>query len=323
MNKLLAIVFMLASFAASCFAEEAKAARANKPEPRLHRIDPQTPEGLQELFKYTGEALPFVSGHRGGSWTGYPENCLATFEHTLAHTYAILEIDPRYTKDGQIVVYHDPSLGRTSEGQGRVADMTLAELQKLKLKDRDGNLTEFTMPTLDETLEWARGRTILVLDQKDVPVAERVKKITEHKAEAYTVVIVNSFKDAAACHALNPKIMMEVMIPTRAKAAEFDKLGIPWRNVFAFVGHNPPEDEELYKLIHAKGACCMIGTSRNLDLKFLKKEVSELKPLEPEYRAFMKRGADLIETDIPVPLGELLYSETRVPAGKQKFFETK
>ena len=52
-------------------------------------------------------------------------------------------------------------------------------------------------------LAWARGTTILVLDQKDVSVAVRVRKIAEHKAEACAILIVNNFQDARACYALN------------------------------------------------------------------------------------------------------------------------
>ncbi len=251
---------------------------------------------------------------------GFPENCLATFSNTLQHTFSLMEIDPRYTKDGEIVIFHDPTLERTSTGQGRVADRTLAELRRLQLKDTEGNVTPHRIPTLDEALEWARGRTILVLDQKDVPVTVRVKKISEHKAESFAMVIVNSFKDAQAAYALNTNVMMEVMIPNQAKIAEFEKFGIPWRNVVAFVGHTPPEDRELYEMIHRKGANCMIGTSRHLDLRFIKEKMSSLQPLEPEYRAFLERGADLIETDIPVQLGPLLFHNTTVPASKRQYF---
>jgi glycerophosphoryl diester phosphodiesterase len=289
---------------------------------KLHRIDAQSAQGLQELFRFTGEPLPLVSGHRGGPDKGFPENCLPTFERTLSRGFAMLEIDPRYTKDGAIVVFHDATLERTSTGKGKVADHTLAELKQLRLKDNDGNVTEFQMPTLDEALEWARGKTVLVLDQKDVPVAVRVKKIEEHRAEGHAMLIVNTFKDAQACHAANPNVMMEVMIPSRAKAAEFDTLGIPWRNVVAFVGHVPPEDKGLYELIHAKGAHCMIGASRNLDRQFIRREVADLKLLEPAYRAFLQRGADLIETDIPAHLGPMLYGATPVPAAKRQFFRS-
>jgi glycerophosphoryl diester phosphodiesterase len=233
----------------------------------------------------------------------------------------MLEVDPRYTKDGEIILHHDATLERTTTGRGRVADFTLAELKQLRLKDPQGNATEFPIPTLDEALEWARGNAILVLDQKDVPAADRVRKIEQHQAEGYAMLIAYSFKDVQAVYALNPNIMMEVMVPNRDKVAEFDKLGVPWRNVVAFVGHNPPEDPMLYEQIHARGACCMIGTSRNLDRRYLSQEVPDLRPLEPDYRAFLKRGADLIETDIPAQLGPLLYGTTPVPEAKRAWFQ--
>lgn len=296
---------------------------AAEPPPRVHRINPKTPAGLHDLFKHTGEPLPFVSAHRGGAAKGWPENCLPTFEETLKHSFATLEIDPRYTKDGAIVVHHDATLERTTTGKGRVVDFTLAELKQLKLKDTEGNVTEFRMPTLGEALEWARGKTILVLDQKDVPATERARKVAEHKAEACAMLIVSSFKDVQAVHAFNSNIFMEVMIPNREKVAEFDKLGVPWRNVVAFVGHVPPEDTRLYEMIHERGALCMIGTSRNLDRKFITRQVHDIKLLETDYRAFLQRGADLIETDIPRELGPMLFGSTPVPLAKKDYFHAK
>jgi glycerophosphoryl diester phosphodiesterase len=287
---------------------------------RQYFIDAKTPQGLQELLKYTGETLPLVSGHRGGASLGYPENCIATFEHTLSHTFAMLEIDPRYAKDGAIVVHHDARLERTTNGKGLVADYSLAELKQLRLKDTAGNLTEQQIPTLDEVLQWAGGKTILVLDQKDVPVTARVKKIEEHKAEAYVLLIVYSYKDAQTCYALNPNIMMEVMVPSRDKVAEFDKLGVPWKNVVAFVGHIPPEDANLYAEIHRRGAHCLVGTSRNLDRQFLTGQIGDITQLEPAYRALHQRGADLFETDIPVQLGTLLFSASSPPGSKTAYF---
>jgi glycerophosphoryl diester phosphodiesterase len=290
-------------------------------EPARYCIDAKTPQGLMDLLKFTGEPLPLVSGHRGGAAIGFPENCIPTFEHTLAHTFAMLEIDPRYAKDGTIVVHHDATLERTTTGKGPVTDFSLDELKQLRLKDLKGNVTDYQMPTLDELLEWARGKAILVLDQKDVPALTRVKKIEEHQAEAYAMVIVSSFKDVKACYEQNPNVMMEVMIPSLEKVAEFDKLGVPWRNVVPFVGHVPPEDLKLYEAIHARGACCMIGTSRNLDRQVSSGQVADIKELQPAYHAFFKRGADLIETDIPAQLGPLLYRSLEPPAGKKRYFQ--
>jgi glycerophosphoryl diester phosphodiesterase len=288
--------------------------------PALHALAPRTPQELQELFKHTAEPLPLVSAHRGGPQKNLPENCLATFENTLRHTFAVLEVDPRYTKDGAIVLHHDARLERTTTGRGLVADFTLQELKQLRLKDPDGTVTDHQIPTLDEALQWARGRTILILDQKDVPVAARVKKVEEHKAEAYAVLIVYSFKDAQACHRLNPNVMMEVMISTRAQFDQFDKTGVPWGNIVAFVGHLPAPDAKVCDLIHGRGATCIVGTSRHLDQRFISGETTDLQVLEPDYRALLQRGADLIETDLPAQLGPPLFGATRAPLSKEPYF---
>jgi len=270
---------------------------------------------------HTGEPLYFVSAHRGGPQQRFPENCIATFENTLQHTFAIMEIDPRYTKDGEIVVHHDTTLDRTTTGKGPVAELTLQELKELRLKDAEGLVTEYQIPTLDDVLHWARGKTILVLDQKDVPVEVRVKKIEEHRAEAYAMLIVYNFKDARKCYELNRNIMMEVMIPNSEKFYEFDETGIPWSNIIAFVGHTPPGDKKLLQMIHAKGTCCMAGTSRNLDRELIVNRANGAVPVEQHYRALLELGVDVIETDLPRDVGKLLYGESAVPASKSQFFQ--
>jgi glycerophosphoryl diester phosphodiesterase len=286
---------------------------------QLHMIDPETPQGLRELFRYTSDPLHIVSAHRGGPQQKFPENCIATFENTLRHTYAIMEIDPRYTKDGAIIVHHDATLERTTTGKGRVAELTLQELRELRLKDTEGLVTDFQIPTLDEVLDWARGKTVLVLDQKDVPVEARVRKIEEHRAEAYAMLIVYSFKEAKKCYELNKNIVMEVMIPDRERFYQFDEMGIPWSNIIAFVGHTPPTDKELLQMIHAKGTCCIVGTSRNLDREFIANRASGTGAIEQRYRDLLQVGADVIETDLPREVGKLLYGESADPERKSEF----
>lgn len=286
----------------------------------LHRIDPGNSRGLREILGAGSGALPFVSAHRGGAWRDYPENCIATFERTLGSTYAILEIDPRYTRDGAIVVHHDPGLERTTTGKGRLVDATLQEVRELRLKDPEGKVTGHRVPTLDEVIEWARGKTVLILDQKDVSALDRARVVARHRAEGYVMLIVGNFRDVVAVHRSNPDLMMEVFIGTRAKAEEFDSLGVPWRNVIAFVGHEPPTDPALYDYIHRRGARCIVGTSRNLDRQVLGREGADIRSLEPAYRALLGRGADLIETDIPFLLGPMLHREAVLPSALRRYF---
>lgn len=236
---------------------------------RLHCVDAQTPEGLRRLFRYDGQRLPLVSAHRGGAQPGYPENCIATFEHTISKTWSMLEIDLRFTKDGQIVLHHDATLDRTTTGTGPVDVHTLEELRLLRLKDLDGQVTDHQMPTLDEALKWARGKTIVVLDKKKVPVEVCVQKIQEHNAQAYAMIMAYSFDEIRKVYALDPDIMMEVMIGDEKRLNGFDNCGVPWDRVIAFVGHQPPENRSLIEAIHSRGAMCMAGTSRNLDKQLL------------------------------------------------------
>jgi glycerophosphoryl diester phosphodiesterase len=158
MNRIRPII-LAALLTAPLSALPQEAPRADTQAARLHALAPRTPPGLRELLKHTEEPAGFVIAHRGGARKGFPENCIATFENTLRHTFAAMEIDPRYTKDGAIVVHHDPNLERTTTGKGTVVEKTLAELKQLRLKDPEGAVTEFQTPTLDEVLEWARGRS--------------------------------------------------------------------------------------------------------------------------------------------------------------------
>jgi glycerophosphoryl diester phosphodiesterase len=134
------------------------------------------------------------------------------------------------------------------------------------------------------------------------------------------MLIVYSLKDVQACHALNPNIMMEVMISTRAQFDQFDQAGVPWQNIVAFVGHLPAPDAKVCELIHSRGTTCIVGTSRHLDRRFLNGEVTDLRVLAPGYRALLQQGADLIETDLPAQLGPLLFGATRTPPSKGHCF---
>lgn len=68
--------------------------------------------------------------HRGAS--GYaPENTLAAFDKAIELGADMIETDVRQTKDGHLVLFHDPSVKRTTNGQGLVSELTLAELKAL------------------------------------------------------------------------------------------------------------------------------------------------------------------------------------------------
>ena len=73
---------------------------------------------------------PLVYAHRGGSALR-PENTIAAFDHGLALGADGLELDVHLSKDGVVVVHHDPTLERTTNGRGRLRDRTADELSRL------------------------------------------------------------------------------------------------------------------------------------------------------------------------------------------------
>lgn len=113
---------------------------------------------------------PYVIGHRGAA--GYaPENTMVSFERGIALRADAIELDIHPTSDGELVVIHDPTLDRTTSGQGLVSAHTLAEIQALDAGSWfDPSFRDERVPTLVEVLEWARGRTKVVIEIKQGPI---------------------------------------------------------------------------------------------------------------------------------------------------------
>ena len=133
-----------------------------------------------------------VIAHRS-CWQNAPENSLLAIKHCIASGVDIIEIDIRSTKDGQLVLLHDKTLGRTTNGSGHLRNKTLSEIKKLKLYNREGkdkaDLTNFTIPTLDEVLELSRGKVVLNLDIKDDRVAQQAFDIVESKGMGAQILV--------------------------------------------------------------------------------------------------------------------------------------
>lgn len=106
----------------------------------------------------------FVTMHRG-DWRNFPENSKGAILSSIRIGADIVELDVHRTKDGRFILNHDTTLDRTTTGTGKVADLTLAEIKKLKMRDRRGRPTEYDVLTLEEALELTRGRILVNLDK--------------------------------------------------------------------------------------------------------------------------------------------------------------
>lgn len=99
--------------------------------------------------------------HRGFC-SKYPENTLLSFEKALAEGVDGIENDVQLTKDGEIIILHDESVDRTTDGTGWGKDYTLAELKKLNANEKFGDAYPVQrIPTLREYLELVKNEPII------------------------------------------------------------------------------------------------------------------------------------------------------------------
>lgn len=109
---------------------------------------------------------PFVVAHRGAR-TLAPENTLPAFLLALVQGADALETDLRFTRDDELILFHDPTLDRTTAGRGAVRAHTLAEIQRLPTRRPDGGLDAAPAPTLAQLIAATGGQTPLLLELKD------------------------------------------------------------------------------------------------------------------------------------------------------------
>ncbi len=127
----------------------------------IYQLMSHQPRSTVHLF----DATPKVVAHRGFSGVA-PENTLAAF-HAATHAGHWMELDVTLCKTGEVVVIHDDSVDRTTNGTGEVADLTLSELQSLDAGTWfDPSFANERIPTLDEVFEVVPASQVILVELK-------------------------------------------------------------------------------------------------------------------------------------------------------------
>jgi glycerophosphoryl diester phosphodiesterase len=145
---------------------------------------------------------PIVIGHRGASGE-LPENTLPAFERAIAQGAAILETDAHLTRDGEVVLSHDPLVDRTTDGSGAIEEHTLAELQRLDAghrfsPDRGASFPHrgqaIRIPTLSEAFEEFPGIRFNIEIKQNSPalIDATVRIVAEARREETTLLAAES-----------------------------------------------------------------------------------------------------------------------------------
>jgi glycerophosphoryl diester phosphodiesterase len=123
-----------------------------------------------------------VIAHRS-CWHKAPENSLASMQACIDMGVDMIEVDVRTSADGVLVVMHDETVDRTTNGTGRIDELTLEQLKTLHLKENEGGpdakLTDQKIPTLDEALDTVEGKILVNLDTKGQVLIRAMQAVTE------------------------------------------------------------------------------------------------------------------------------------------------
>lgn len=154
-----------------------------------------------------GGVGPQACAHRGDSGA-FPENTLPAFKSAVAKGAAMIEFDCYRTKDGEIVIIHDATVDRTTDGSGRVTDFTLTELKALDAGSWfDARFAGVRIPTLRETLEVIPPEVLCNVHLKNAPgVAEGAARIIADMGRQDHCFLACTREQAQAARAIDTEI---------------------------------------------------------------------------------------------------------------------
>jgi glycerophosphoryl diester phosphodiesterase len=162
-------------------------------------------------------AVPLIIAHRGDS-SARPENTLASCKQALDLGVDVIEIDVQLTSDGHVVVLHDVTVNRTTDGTGSIREMPLAAARKLSagFSSKFGsNFREEKIPTLGEVLDLVRGRAKLMIEIKRESVvaedgegveARTIAEVQKRRMDKDVMLISFERRALARCQTLAPEM---------------------------------------------------------------------------------------------------------------------
>ncbi len=243
---------------------------------RLMSIHHKHEEGQKLVYKWPGVR---VVAHRGGALLGPPENTLPAIEKAIEVGADLIEVDIRQTADGHLVLMHDETVNRTTNGSGRVDQMTLEQIRGLEIKHDGPELIR--VPTLDEALDAMKGKIDPDLDYKEGDIS-RLITLVRKKGMIEQSTMYGSWDRCRAIQDLEPRMRIRptadypLQVPQLARELRPALINMDWHGV----------TEEAIRLTHTHGCQAFVNCLERADtMLYVQLAVSA--------------GADYIQSDRP------------------------
>ena len=305
-KTIILISAMAALLAVSCAPKEQYANRAEKI--------------LAEINDPNSEYVVVIS-HRG-DWRNYPENSIPAIESIIRMGVDMMELDVKMTKDSVLVLCHDKTINRTTNGKGKVSDMTYDSLMTFNLKRAHGVKTDsIKMPTLREALLCCKDRILVNVDHA-YPYYKEIVELTEELGVTGQVLMkgkssIDKVNEDMSKHENNLLYMpiIDINKPKgQALFAEYVDRGVVPMAFEVCWKENGPEMEDCVAKIKNMGSKLWVNTFwPSVCGGFGNDDDAALEAADPAdvYEQYLKMGAAMIQTDRPELLINYLRSVGR------------
>lgn len=258
-----------------------------------------------------------IVAHRG-DWRNHPENSIPAFKSCIDMGIDMIEIDVQRTKDGKLILMHDRTVDRCTNGKGKIEDMTYDEIQKLRLRPQhNASATRNHIPTLEEVLVLCKGKILINID-KGYDYFQQVYELLEKTGTTDQVIIKSGYsldKVKKENGSVLDKVIYMPIVNLNDKNAE--------RSLDEFISIHPVAIE-----------CCIAQFDANVD-RMLQKihdagikiwinsiwaslcdghdddRAVELGEPDQSWGWILERGGTIIQTDRPQPLLQYLKKHKR------------
>ncbi|GAA0178187.1 glycerophosphodiester phosphodiesterase [Clostridium sediminicola] len=238
-----------------------------------------------------------IYAHRGASGE-YPENTMIAFKKAIELGADGIETDVQMTKDGELVLIHDETVNRTTNGKGLIKDYRYCELEKLDAGSwLDERYRDAKIPRLEDLFELVKDSNVVInIELKNnIIIYKNLEQKVIHMIEKYNMtnrVIISSFNHYAIkkCIEINKNIETGLLYTTGLYKPEFYAEYVGSKNLHPY--YYAVYNEQILKGIKAKGIKVNIFTVNN----------------ESDMEFFVKNNVDGIITNFPKKLKRIIKS---------------
>lgn len=255
-----------------------------------------------------GEHKPLIMAHQGGEGE-QPGNTMVAFQNAVNAGADVLDTDMHMTKDGVLVLIHDETVDRTTNGKGAVRDLTLSQLQQLDAAysySQDGKTFPYrgqgiTIPTLEQLFNAFPDRRLGIEIKPTDPIGiaqQFCDSIRKHHLQ--NNVLVSSFNQSTmdAFRQACPEVATSATAYEAIKFVKLNSLGLTRTISPAYGCFQVPEKSGSTEVINP----AFIAAARERHLPILPWTIND----EQAFQRLVRYGVDAINTDYPTRMIRLL-----------------